>query len=156
MSNKSLAKKLKVSELTAISSHIENLMVSPLLGIEKSLILHKNRKILKPITEDVDERLKVITRQCYETNKEGEIIYDDQGKMKPLKGKVTEYKAAYDKIMNETHEIIFHPINISELPKSEEFGKVNGVDIYQFIPPLFEIIFLEADEYNKAKSQIKD
>ena len=156
MSNKTKGKKFKISELTAINSHIENLMVSPLLGIEKSLILHKNKKLLKPILEDVEEKLKVITKQCYKTNEKGEMEYDDKGKMIPLEGKMTEYRAAYQKVMDEEKEFIFHPLNIAELPKAGEFGKVNGVDIFQFIPPLFDIIFFEASEYTDLKNQLKD
>lgn len=145
----------KISELLSINSNIENLMISPALGIEKSLILHSNKKLLKNILEDVNAKIEVMQKQSYKTTEEGKLDYDGKGQLIPLEGKAGEFRRAYDSLMEVKQEVVFHPICIDELPSSKDFGQINNVELYQFVPPLFDVILFSKTEYDEIKSQIK-
>ena len=134
-----------VHELMQINSNIDNLIICPKLGVAKSLILHKNKQVIKPILKEIEEEFKILTKLTHELDEQGNYKYKG-GQPIPIPEKQADYKNTYNQLMDKSFDVSFTKILLSELPESDKLGKANDVDFYQFVVLLFDIIFVETLE----------
>lgn len=136
-----------ILEASRVVSNMETLMLCKEIGVKTSLLLHRNVKLVKPFTDDYDVQVKLIEKQCYETDEQGNLKFNDENKPTFLPGKLGEYKTSVEELNKTPIEVDFEVLDLSKLP--EKLGKIQETEFFQFVPPLFDIIYVEEEEYKE-------